>query len=221
MLKAMVKRRIPLGVQRAGRQLLDELQIMHIHRRSRRQCKSYDGRNELKLNFGSGRNHKSGWVNIDLKLGADLRLDLREDIPLRDGVAQIIYSEHFFEHLDYPRDAKHFLGECFRILRSGGLFSVGVPDTAWPLREYGANGDRYLKSVERFGWHPPWCKTFLEHINYHFRQDNEHRFAYDFVTLQGALVDSGFSKVEQRDFDPSLDSEDRKVGTLYVNGIKP
>jgi hypothetical protein len=61
----------------------------------------------------------------------------------------------------------------------------------------------------------------LEHINYHFRQGNEHRFAYDFVTLQGALVDSGFSKVEQRDFDPSLDSEDRKVGTLYVNGIKP
>jgi hypothetical protein len=154
MLKALVKKRIPLGMQRAGRQLLDELQIMLIHRRSQ-QCRSYDGRDELKLNFGCGPNHKSGWVNIDLKPGADLRLDLREDIPLQAGVAQMIYSEHFFEHLDYPGDVKYFLRECFRLLRSGGVFSVGVPDTAWPLREYGTNGDRYLKSVERAGWHPP------------------------------------------------------------------
>jgi hypothetical protein len=93
MLKAIVKRRIPLGMQRAIRQLLDELQITRIHRRSRRQCRSYDERSELKLNFGCGPNHKSGWVNIDLKPNADLRLDLREDIPLKDGVAQMIYSE--------------------------------------------------------------------------------------------------------------------------------
>ena len=39
----------------------------------------------------------------------------------------LIYSEHVLEHFEYPRDARHILQECFRILPQG-LLSVGVPD---------------------------------------------------------------------------------------------
>src|SRR5262245_40369277 len=46
---------------------------------------------------------KPGWVNIDLVACADLQLDMREAMPLPDKCAQMIYSEHFFEHIDYPR----------------------------------------------------------------------------------------------------------------------
>ena len=60
----------------------------------------------------------------------------------------------------------------------------------------------------------------MEQINYHFRQDGDHRFAYDFVTLGQALSSAGFQDVKRRDFDPNLDSLDRKLGTLYVNALK-
>jgi hypothetical protein len=61
----------------------------------------------------------------------------------------------------------------------------------------------------------------MEHINYHFRQDDEHRFAYDFKTLAQALSSAGFQEIQRRDFEPALDSVDRKLGTLYVNASKP
>jgi predicted SAM-dependent methyltransferase len=126
----------------------------------------------------------------------------------------------FFEHLDYPDDAKRFLAECYRLLEPSGLVSVAVPDTRWPLEEYARLGNGEYFESARKTWHPYWCKTPLEHINYHFRQYSEHCFAYDLETLTQALVEAGFANVLRRPFDPSLDSESRQIGTLYVNGHK-
>jgi hypothetical protein len=38
--------------------------------------------------------------------------------------------------------------------------------------------------------------------------------------LERILKKAGFGKIVKRDFDPSLDSIDRKSGTLYVNAVK-
>lgn len=207
---------------RAMKNLRRELAIMKTHREGVKKAAVYGNRRNLKLNFGCGPNYKPRWVNIDIVEGADLQLDMREAIPLPTGSAEIIYSEHFLEHLEYPVDAMHFLAECFRLLQSGGVISTGVPDTAWPLQSYSGLGDgRYLEACTANAWHPDWCQTPLEHINYHFRQGDEHKFAYDFETLQAALVKSGFISITQRDFDPSLDSESRRTGTLYVDAIRP
>lgn len=103
----------------------------------------------------------------------------------------------------------------------GGLFSVGVPDTEWPIAEYaGLRREGYFQIVKE-RWHPAWCQTEMEHINYHFRQAGEHRFAYDFITLAKVLTSVGFQKVHRREFDAELDSKDRELGTLYVNAFKP
>jgi predicted SAM-dependent methyltransferase len=96
----------------------------------------YHDRIGLRLNVGCGPNRKGDWLNIDLYGNPDLRLDMREEIPLPNGCCTLIYSEHFLEHLDYPEDAIRFLSECYRLLEPGGVFSVGVPDTQWPLQEY-------------------------------------------------------------------------------------
>ena len=134
----------------------------------------------------------------------------------------MIYSEHFFEHLDYPSVTMHFLSESFRILEPGGIFSVGVPDTRWPLRDYVGNGDLgYVEAMEARRWHPDWCRTRMEHINYHFRQDGEHRFAWDFETMEQALCDVGFVEIRQRKYLPERDTESRALGTLYVDAVRP
>jgi predicted SAM-dependent methyltransferase len=211
-----------IGIRRAWRALRNELHIMRTHWGGLQNARSYAGRKKLRINFGSGPNYKKDWVNIDISNKADLQLDLREKIPLQDGCAKMIYSEHFFEHLEYPGDAMRFLTECHRLLEPGGVVSIGVPDTCWPLQSYAGIGDcLYFKQAEAMAWHPSWCKTPLEHINYHFRQGNEHRFAYDFETLQRALSEAKFIEIRQREYDPSLDTERRRVGTLYVDATRP
>ena len=161
-------------------------------------------------------------MNIDLSSNADLSLDMRERIPLPDGSAVIIYSEHFLEHLDYPGDAKRFLRECLRLLEPHGVLRVGVPDTRWPLLDYAGVGDGgWLRANETERWHAEWCKTPMDHINYHFRQDSDHRYAYDFETIANVLKEVGFEEISQCEFDPALDSKSRELGTLYVNARKP
>ena len=121
-----------------------------------------------------------------------------------------------------PVDAKQFLSESYRLLEPGGIFSVGVPDTQWPLMEYAGVGDvKWLVTCEMNGWHPPECRTVLDHINYHFRQNDEHRYAYDFETLKRVMEDAGLVNVREREFDATLDPPNRRVGTLYVEGMKP
>ena len=98
---------------------------------------------------------------------------------------------------------------------------MGVPDTEWPIREYtGQRSEGYFR-IAKERWHPAWCQTEMEHINYHFRQNGQHRFAYDFKTLAWALRNTGFHEIKRREYDPELDSIDRKLGTLYVNALKP
>jgi predicted SAM-dependent methyltransferase len=222
-LKPRIKKLPHPGLWRALYDLYRELSGLRRHRKGVRDARKYANAKALKLNVGCGSNFKTGWINIDYSGNADLQLDMREPIPLPSGSVQMIYSEHFFEHLDYPEAAKHFLSESFRVLEPGGTFSVGVPDTLWPLLDYANVGDgRYFQTAKAERWHPEWCKTRMEHINFHFRQGTEHRFAYDFETMEQALKEAGFVEIRQREFDPDLDSKSRgELGTLYVNAMKP
>jgi predicted SAM-dependent methyltransferase len=174
----------------------------------------------LRLNCGCGPNLKRGWVNIDASnSAADLHLDLRRPLPFGDGSATAIYSEHFFEHLEYPAETGMFLAESLRVLERGGSFRVGIPDAELPIISYASGDDLYFKRAREL-WHPRWCNTRMHNINYHFRQGTEHKYAYDYETLEKVLIEAGFSSVTRVDFDPAFDSESRKLGTLYAEARK-
>jgi len=99
----------------------------------------------------------------------------------------------------------------------GGVLVFSVPDTEWPLSDYREGADAsYFKACRENSWHPKWCMTRLEHINYHFRQGTEHRFAYDLETAVKILTAAGFVDVRQRKYDPTLDSEHRRIGSLFI-----
>jgi len=134
----------------------------------------------------------------------------------------IVYSEHFLEHLDYPREVDHVLRESFRVLRSGGRFSVGVPDAANAVQTY-VRDDRasYASFAASNPNYPPWLRIPMHGLNYTFRQFGEHKYAWDEEILTMALNSVGFMRVRRRPFSPELDSEHRRNGTLYMEGLKP
>lgn len=208
------------GLRRAVKQLFWELKVLARHRWTLlTDGGKAAGERVRRVHLGCGAKVKPGWLNVDLHPAADLKLDLREPLPLPDGCCDRVYSEHFLEHLGWPGDAEAFLLECHRILRPGGHLSIGVPDTGWPLQQYVDGGDYY--ETAKASWHPAWCRTRLDHLNYHFRQNGAHLYAYDEETLAQVLADAGFNGMQRRDYDPDLDSADRQPGTLYMDARKP
>jgi predicted SAM-dependent methyltransferase len=209
---------------------LYEIYVSCIHRVGCLKARKYKAQKELKINFGSGSVLKEDYLNIDFSAEADLRLDLRRPLPLSTNSCEQIFTEHFIEHLKYPEEAEQFITECHRILQPGGVIVLSVPDTEWPLQDYGLNKRDYLRAAEQEQWHPESCNTFIEHINYHFRQRwsnsdesnfARHRFAYDFETMEKLLTSSGFDTVSRRNYWSELDSEHRRVGSLFVKAEKP
>ncbi len=206
------------GTRKALRNLASEWHASRLHRRGVRYARRYRGQKGLKLHLGCGPVLKPGWVNIDMQPGTDLTLDLREPLPFADGSCAVVYSEHFLEHLDYPKAALQFLFEVHRVLQPGGTISLVVPDV-----DYAIDTCRQPETPEWFEharkhWaYPAWCQTRIEFLNYVFHQKGHHRFAYDFETLAKVLGQAGFVNAVKREFDPALDSETRRIGSLYVS----
>lgn len=213
------------------RYFLIEIWVAFVHLRASRAClKRFANHRSLKVNFGSGSAPKANFLNLDFAPQADVRLDLRKPIPLPDSCCSFVYSEHFVEHLSYPEGVESFFADCFRILEADGRISISVPDTKWPLEEYGQGKTDYLRICDERRFHPDGCETFIEHINYHFRQRwrndsyshfENHRFAWDFETMRKKLQEAGFDSVVERGFDLQLDSRLREVGSLFVEASKP
>jgi predicted SAM-dependent methyltransferase len=205
------------GFRAALRSVVGETKIMRLHLRGLRRARSL--RPPFKLHIGCGPNVKDGWINIDLSERADLQLDLREALPFPDGSATIIYSEHFFEHLSFQEGIR-FLRDSLRVLVPGGLVSIGVPDAEFGLWVYLNDRERWQADAARYN-NPKWCNTPMHGVNYLFRQEGEHKYAYDFETLAGTLKECGFLNIRRRNWDAALDLESRQDGTLYVDAEKP
>jgi predicted SAM-dependent methyltransferase len=220
-LKRYLRSKTTLGLRNALRQVRDEWKLQRLHRQSLKKVPSCLEVSPVKLNLGCGPNSKTGWVNVDLfRPTADLQLDLREPWPFPDGTVSYVYSEHVFEHFEIHIEVPHFLAEALRVLEPGGVFDVVVPDTEEPLKAYGQPTATYWTTLaER--WHPKWCQSQLDHINYHFRQDGEHKYAWDLDTLATSLKKAGFQDVGRREFNPEMDSRERELGSLFMTGTKP
>jgi predicted SAM-dependent methyltransferase len=219
LLKDYFKPRTTYNFRRALHDLVEEGRLSYVHWSATRKLPRYLQDLPLRLNLGCGPHHKEGWLNVDLyNPAADLHLDLRRRWPFPDNSVAHIYSEHAFEHFEFSEEVPHFLAESLRVLRDDGIFDVGVPDTAWALSAYGNPEHIYWPMTPQ--WHPESCETQLDHINYHFRQGEEHKYAWDEETLARSLRRAGFVHVARREHDPSLDTPSWKMGTLYMRASK-
>lgn len=172
----------------------------------------------IKLDIGGGEAGKNGWSTIDITDSCDLFWDLRKGIPFPDASVDVVYSSHFFEHLTYP-EGQWILKESLRVLKSGGVFSICVPNARMYIEAYLASlhlGD------EVFSWKPAYnSTTSIDAINYVAYMAGEHKYMFDQENLLHLLSAAGFSQVRQREFDPSCDRAERDFESIYAQGIKP
>jgi SAM-dependent methyltransferase len=170
-----------------------------------------------------------GFLNIDIAGPADLVCDVREDIPLESSCSEFIFSEHLLEHLDYPRSARKFVAECYRLLQVGGTLVIGVPDARPAVLAYAAQDQTLFEEMKQ-RYHmreiSPYLRTPIEWLNFVFRDEScsdkysPHLWAYDFESLVRLVSEAGFREAKRWDVDDSLINPKRKPTTVYVQALK-
>lgn len=140
-----------------------------------------------RLHLACGDNILEGWTNIDLN--GDISWDLTKALPVRPGVIELIFCEHFIEHITLNQ-AQAFLAECFRCLRPAGTLRLSTPSLVKIVAEYVLGRTSEWEDV---GWTPA---TPCQMLNEGLRSWG-HQFVYDDVELRDILNEAGFREIKR------------------------
>lgn len=175
-----------------------------------------DKNEKIQIELGSQK-FREGWIIVDIGLGADLRLDLTNDLPFPDNTVTSIYSSHLLEHFSYT-DMINLLKEIYRILKPEGTFSVAVPDASIFIQAYCTKDNSNI-------WNLITTSSFnynsrIDYVNYIAYMNGEHKMMFDQENLTLILKNTGFSKVSKRNFDIQQDLEVRNRESIYAFAVK-
>jgi predicted SAM-dependent methyltransferase len=210
-IKNLIRRRIPITVSFATA-------LRHLS--SRRKIRGLlKVRREICIEVGAGaRRGTREWVTLDLNRTCDIYWDLRRGIPFPDDSIKKIYSSHFFEHLSFG-EIQRFLDECRRVLAPNGKFLICVPNARIYIEAY-ARGSA-LDTDTYFVFKPAYNHTTrIDYVNYAAYMDGQHKYMFDEENLIFILKSKGFRNVRLRQFDSSLDLQERDFESIYAEAEK-
>lgn len=138
----------------------------------------------MKLHLGCGGNIIPGWLNLDIDPApGGIKCDLTAPLPYRDSSVDLIFNEHFLEHIT-RHEAIAFMRECRRVLKNGAIMRISTPDLAVAVENY-----TNMKLLKLPGiWEP---KTLAQMVNDSFRLWG-HQFLYDLPEIVHLTHDAGF-----------------------------
>ena len=146
--------------------------------------------------------------------------DIRHPLPFPDESFQACYSSHVLEHL-YRQDALKLLQETSRVLVSGGILRVVVPDLRAIVERYinTPEGSLDIPPAEKLNtellYHRPLGPQgpFWQRIRELNNEFHTHKWMYDFESLSYIVKQAGYIDIQERDY---LDSQIPVVPLLSV-----
>jgi SAM-dependent methyltransferase len=133
-----------------------------------------------RINLGSGKDYKPGWLNLDVldRTQPDLVLDLGKPrcwpltaegefggaVRLEAGSVETIHANNVLEHVP---DLPQLMGNCLALLQEGGMLEIEVPyeksPTAWqdPTHLRAMNENSWIYYTEWF-WYLGWFEHRFE-----------------------------------------------------------
>lgn len=171
------------------------------------------------------------WANIDKEahFTSDTPQFLRWnclDLVPRFGprVADIIWSCHMLEHLEYPRETTSFLADCHKLLKPGGILRLAVPDLELVAKAYVAGSDLKFIHGPDFKAYYHKSESRAERLHW-FTHSWEHTITFDFDLLSSLLFDAGFKNgIWRKGFNessiPNWNHDRFQSESLYVEAVK-
>jgi predicted SAM-dependent methyltransferase len=120
--------------------------------------------------------------------------DATKTLPLKDSSVECIYASHMIEHLS-KEGALSFLKEAKRILKTGGILRLVVPDLRILIEGYlkSRDADSFMEGL--FVQAPP-ISTLKQKILLFITGYRHHQWMYDGESLRKLLKKVGFEEVE-------------------------
>ena len=89
------------------------------------------------INIGCGCTTHPDWLNLDIAPTNPIvkSFDFRRGLPTGSETTDACYSSHVLEHARLY-EAKFLIQDCFRVLKTGGIIRIVVPDLETIVREY-------------------------------------------------------------------------------------
>ena len=151
--------------------------------------------------------------------------DATKTLPLESSSITCIYTSHMVEHLSIL-GLNQFLLESLRVLESGGILRVSVPDLRKAIDEYilDCDADRFMTGLLVTA--PP-INTVTEKLKVLVSGYRHHQWMYDGKSLSKLMSDRGFRNVTIQEPGSTmiedavgLDLHERSEQSLYVEGQK-
>ena len=146
--------------------------------------------NHTRLHLACGYNVLDGWANIEARgTGKVIGWNLTEALPISSGTIELVYSEHFIEHISREQ-AVALIADIYRVLKPGGILRLSTPSLRKLVDEYLAG-----RTTEwgEMNWNPGTpCQMLNEGLHLW-----GHQFVYDAQELQSILETAGFSRIIQ------------------------
>jgi SAM-dependent methyltransferase len=128
-----------------------------------------------RMNWGSGEHPDPGWINSDIKdgPGIDISCNILDGLPLETSSLDYIVSHHAMPEIPLM-DIVAVLEELRRVLKTGGVLRLGLPDLDKGIRAYLEDDRDYFlisdaeaasiggKLVTQLLWHG-WSRTLFTH----------------------------------------------------------
>jgi len=190
-----------------------------------------------RIHLGSGKDYKSGWLNVDVLERAlpDLVLDLSQPlrlpllvnsavhgaVQLEADQAEAIVANNVLEHVaDLPR----LMTNCLALLKDGGRLLIEVPyehaATAWqdPTHLRALNENSWLYYTDWF-WYLGWFEHRFAieqsvYLDLELREAPRERAAFMRVTLQKVQTTLR-ERMTARTFAPQLDVPEDEVDASW------
>jgi predicted SAM-dependent methyltransferase len=176
-----------------------------------------------RLNWGCGDHVAQGWINSDVKQGAevDLVADIKAGLPLVSGGLDYAVSVHALPELPYP-ELVPALGELHRVLKPGGVLRLVLPDLDRAIDAYRRGENGYFK-VDPHEIHSLGGRFIVQMLWYGYSRS---LFTPDFA--EELLEKAGFEQIRRcryrqtaSAFAEIVELDNREDESLYIEARKP
>lgn len=185
----------------------------------------------VKLEVGSSRTMRPGWISTDVGWRARNWLDVTRPWPVPPGSVSHVYGDNVIEHLTLD-GARAFFRHANRALRPGGRIRLVSPDAERYARMYLEGGDLLDRHVDRSRRHGYGVDHGVSSLRAVFVECGHHEgYIWDLAAVTAELEAAGFVSVRRCEVgssdDPALcglesrtEPSDR-VLQLVVEALRP
>lgn len=175
-----------------------------------------------RLHWGCGRETREGWINSDRQghPGVDMPCDIREGLPLDDASVDYAVSIHALQEIPF-QELGPVLGELRRVLKTGGVLRLGLPDLLKGVEAYHRQDTGYFLVPDEDARHIG-AKLVVQLLWY-----GHSRMVFTPGFIEESLLDAEFRRVVHCRFGQTENSypditvfDDRERESLFVEAVK-